>query len=49
MRYHTPTSFADAAAIAAGTTGTLRFLGLWTVVLLHIRAVMVQPYDLMYV
>lgn len=46
MRYHTPTSFADAAAIAAGTTGTLRFLAGGTDVLVQMRAGMVQPDDL---
>ena len=46
MRYHTPTSFADAATIAAGTTGTLRFLAGWTDVLVQMRAGMVQPDDL---
>lgn len=46
MQYHTPTSFADAAAIAAGTTGTLRFLAGGTDVLVQLRAGMVQPDDL---
>ncbi len=46
MRYHTPTSFADAATIAAGTTGTLRFLAGGTDVLVQMRAGMVQPDDL---
>jgi len=46
MRYHTPTSFADAAAIAAATTGTLRFLAGGTDVLVQMRAGMVQPDDL---
>ena len=46
MRYHTPTSFADAAAIAAGATGTLRFLAGGTDVLVQMRAGMVQPDDL---
>ena len=46
MRYHTPTSFADASAIAAGTTGTLRFLAGGTDVLVQMRAGMVQPDDL---
>jgi len=45
MRYHTPISFADAAAIAAGTTGTLRFLAGGTDVLVQLRAGMVQPDD----
>jgi carbon-monoxide dehydrogenase medium subunit len=46
MRYHTPTSFADAAAIAAGASGTLRFLAGGTDVLVQMRAGMVQPDDL---
>jgi xanthine dehydrogenase FAD-binding subunit len=46
MRYHTPTSFADAAAIAAGSSGTLRFLAGGTDVLVQMRAGMVQPDDL---
>jgi xanthine dehydrogenase FAD-binding subunit len=46
MRYHTPTSFADAATIAAGTSGTLRFLAGGTDVLVQMRAGMVQPDDL---
>lgn len=46
MRYHTPTSFSDAAAIAAGSTGTLRFLAGGTDVLVQMRAGMVQPDDL---
>lgn len=46
MRYHTPTSFADAAAIAASTTGTLRFLAGGTDVLVQMRAGVVQPDDL---
>ena len=46
MRYHTPTSFADAATIAAGTTGTLRFLAGGTDVLVQMSAGMVQPDDL---
>jgi xanthine dehydrogenase FAD-binding subunit len=46
MRYHTPTSFTDAAAIAASTTGTLRFLAGGTDVLVQLRAGMVQPDDL---
>ena len=46
MRYHRPTSFADAAAIAAGATGTLRFLAGGTDVLVQMRAGMVQPDDL---
>lgn len=46
MRYHTPKSFADAAAIAATTSGTLRFLAGGTDVLVQMRAGMVQPDDL---
>ena len=46
MRYHRPTSFADASAIAAGATGTLRFLAGGTDVLVQMRAGMVQPDDL---
>jgi carbon-monoxide dehydrogenase medium subunit len=46
MRYHTPTTFADAAAIAAGASGTLRFLAGGTDVLVQMRAGMVQPDDL---
>ena len=46
MRYHTPKSFSDAAAIAAGSTGTLRFLAGGTDVLVQLRAGMVQPDDL---
>ncbi|WP_149587581.1 FAD binding domain-containing protein [Tabrizicola flagellatus] len=46
MRYHTPTTFQDAAAIAAASTGTLRFLAGGTDVLVQMRAGMVQPDDL---
>jgi xanthine dehydrogenase FAD-binding subunit len=46
MRYHTPTSFEDAAAIAASANGTLRFLAGGTDVLVQMRAGMVQPDDL---
>lgn len=46
MRYHTPTSFADAAVIAAAATGTLRFLAGGTDVLVQMRAGVVQPDDL---
>lgn len=46
MRYHKPTSFADAAAIAAASQGTLRFLAGGTDVLVQMRAGMVQPDDL---
>lgn len=46
MRYHTPKSFADAATIAAASSGTLRFLAGGTDVLVQMRAGMVQPDDL---
>jgi len=46
MRYHTPTSFSDAASIAAASQGTLRFLAGGTDVLVQMRAGMVQPDDL---
>lgn len=46
MRYHKPTSFSDAAAIAASASGTLRFLAGGTDVLVQMRAGMVQPDDL---
>lgn len=46
MRYHTPTTFQDAAAIAAAASGTLRFLAGGTDVLVQMRAGMVQPDDL---
>ena len=46
MRYHKPTSFADASAIAAAAPGTLRFLAGGTDVLVQMRAGMVQPDDL---
>jgi xanthine dehydrogenase FAD-binding subunit len=46
MRYHTPTSFADASAIAAAASGTLRFLAGGTDVLVQMRAGVVQLDDL---
>ncbi|MBN8629342.1 MAG: xanthine dehydrogenase family protein subunit M [Rhodobacterales bacterium] len=46
MRYHTPTSFADAAAIAVAAKGTLRFLAGGTDVLVQMRAGAVLPDDL---
>lgn len=46
MRYHTPNSSSDAAAIAAGASGTFRFLAGGTDVLVQMRAGMVQPDDL---
>jgi xanthine dehydrogenase FAD-binding subunit len=46
MRYHTPTSFDAAIAIAAGTTGITRFLAGGTDVLVQLRADIVTPDDL---
>lgn len=46
MRYHTPTSFAEAAALAAGSKGVTRFLAGGTDVLVQLRAGMVTPDDL---
>ncbi|AUC55481.1 oxidoreductase [Sagittula sp. P11] len=46
MRYHSPTSFTDAAGIAAGASGLTRFLAGGTDVLVQMRAGMVQPDDL---
>lgn len=46
MRFHRPKSFTDAAAIAAQSHGTLRFLAGGTDVLVQMRAGMVQPDDL---
>ena len=46
MEYHTPASFADAAAIAAGATGTTRFLAGGTDVLVQLRSDVVTPDDL---
>lgn len=43
MRYHTPTSFAEAATIAASASGTLRFLAGGTDVLVQMRAGTVLP------
>ncbi len=46
MRYHTPTSFNDASAIAARATGTTRFLAGGTDVLVQLRSDLVRPDDL---
>ncbi len=46
MRYHTPRSFEDAAAIAAAGGGTTRFLAGGTDVLVQMRARTAQPDDL---
>lgn len=43
MDYHTPTSFEDASAIAAGASGVTRFLAGGTDVLVQLRAGMVTP------
>ncbi len=46
MRYHTPKTFDEAAAIAASATGLTRFLAGGTDVLVQLRAGMVTPDDL---
>lgn len=46
MKYHTPASFADASAIAAGATGVTRFLAGGTDVLVQMRSDIVTPDDL---
>lgn len=46
MRYHTPNSFDEAAAIAAQAIGKTRFLAGGTDVLVQLRAGMVTPDDL---
>ena len=46
MRYHKPTTFADAATIAAGTEGITRFLAGGTDVLVQMRSGRVQPDDM---
>lgn len=46
MRYHTPSSFGDASAIAAATKGTTRFLAGGTDVLVQLRSDLVTPDDL---
>lgn len=43
MRYHTPSSFSEAAALAAAGRGTTRFLAGGTDVLVQLRAGMVAP------
>lgn len=46
MRYHSPTDFASASALAAGASGVTRFLSGGTDVLVQMRAGMVLPDDL---
>lgn len=46
MHYHKPTSFHEAAALAAASNGVSRFLAGGTDVLVQMRAGMVQPDDL---
>ena len=46
MRYHTPATFEDAAAIAVSASGTTRFLAGGTDVLVQMRSGMVTPDDL---
>ncbi|MCB1333252.1 MAG: xanthine dehydrogenase family protein subunit M [Roseivivax sp.] len=46
MRYHTPSTFRDAAQIAAGASGVTRFLAGGTDVLVQLRAGAVIPDDL---
>lgn len=46
MRYHKPTSFPEASAIAAGADGTTRFLAGGTDVLVQLRSDIVTPDDL---
>lgn len=46
MRYHKPTTFEDAAGIAAAASGVTRFLAGGTDVLVQMRAGMVLPDDL---
>ena len=46
MQFHTPKTFDEAAAIAAGATGKTRFLAGGTDVLVQLRAAMVTPDDL---
>jgi len=46
MRYHTPATFEEASAIAAGATGVTRFLAGGTDVLVQMRADIVTPDDL---
>lgn len=46
MRYHAPTSFAEAVALASGAKGTTRFLAGGTDVLVQLRAGVTTPDDL---
>lgn len=46
MRYHRPFSFGVAAVLAAGSSGTVRFLAGGTDVLVQMRSGVVQPDDL---
>ena len=46
LRYHKPTTFTDAAVIAAGAEGITRFLAGGTDVLVQMRSGMVQPDDM---
>lgn len=46
MKYHRPSSFEEAAAIAAGASGVTRFLAGGTDVLVQLRADIVTPDDL---
>jgi xanthine dehydrogenase FAD-binding subunit len=46
MRYHTPATFEEASAIAAGATGVTRFLAGGTDVLVQMRADIITPDDL---
>ena len=46
MQYHTPGSFDDAVALAAGATGVTRFLAGGTDVLVQLRSDLVTPDDL---
>lgn len=46
MRYHAPTSVAEAVALASAATGTTRFLAGGTDVLVQLRAGMTTPDDL---
>lgn len=46
MRYHSPTSFEEASALACGASGLTRFLAGGTDVLVQMRAGMVLPDDL---
>ena len=46
MRYHAPTSIAEAVTLATGTTGITRFLSGGTDVLVQLRAGMVTPDDI---